>query len=394
MSSVLISNTVTIDRYNPHEVKVLGALNFSFWNQFSSVTQSCPTLCYPMDCSTPGFPVHHPLPELTQTHDHHVGDAIQPCHPLSSPSPPTFNLSQHQGIFQRVGSSHQVAKVLEFQLQHSVLLNIQNWFPLGLTDWISLQSKGLSRVFSNTTVQIIILNNFQEFKGVLRLKVLRTTLDSILLGKFQFNLSKERTTKKHFLYQKDFKDQWDKDDNLNIPIWASLVAQMVKHLPAMQETWVLTLGQEDPLEKKMATHSSTLAWKIPWTEEPGRLQSMWSQRVGHDWATLLTFIWGAGFPSVSLVKNPPAMQEPQETWVQSLGHVEPLEEEMATVFLPGKIPRTEEPGGLQSMGVTNSWIWLSTHTYIQHCLVNTHHCWEEYFNLIYMKYEVNCISRL
>ena len=347
-----------------------------------------------MDCSTPGFPVHHPLPELTQTHDHHVGDAIQPSHPLSSPSPPAFNLSQHQGIFQRVGSSHQVAKVLEFQLQHSVLLNIQNWFPLGLTDWISLQSKGLSRVFSNTTVQIIILNNFQEFKGVLRLKVLRTTLDSILLGKFQFNLSKERTTKKHFLYQKDFKDQWDKDDNLNIPIWASLVAQMVKHLPAMQETWVLTLGQEDPLEKKMATHSSTLAWKIPWTEEPGRLQSMWSQRVGHDWATLLTFIWGAGFPSVSLIKNPPAMQEPQETWVQSLGHEEPLEEEMATVFLPGKIPRTEEPGGLQSMGVTNSWIWLSTHTYIQHCLVNTHHCWEEYFNLIYMKYEVNCISRL
>ena len=64
--------------------------------------------------------------------------------------------------------------------------------------------------------------------------------------------------------------------------WASLVAQRVKSLPAMQETWVQSLGQEDPLEKEMATHSTTLAWKIPWTEKPGRLQSMGSQRVGHD----------------------------------------------------------------------------------------------------------------
>ena len=67
--------------------------------QFSSVPQSCPTLCDPMDCSTPGLPVHHQLPELTQTHVPRVGDAIQPSHPLSSPSPPTFNLSQHQGFF-------------------------------------------------------------------------------------------------------------------------------------------------------------------------------------------------------------------------------------------------------------------------------------------------------
>ena len=65
-------------------------------------------------------------------------------------------------------------------------------------------------------------------------------------------------------------------------IWASLVAQMVKRLPGMRETWVRSLGWEDPLKKEMATHSSTLAWKIPWTEEPGRLQSMGSQRVGHD----------------------------------------------------------------------------------------------------------------
>ena len=86
--------------------------------QFSSVTQSCPTLCDPMDCSTTGFPIHHQLPEFTQTHVHQVGDAIQPSHPLSSPSPPAFNLSQHLGLFKWVSSLHQVAKGLEFQLQH------------------------------------------------------------------------------------------------------------------------------------------------------------------------------------------------------------------------------------------------------------------------------------
>ena len=85
--------------------------------QFSSVAQSCPTLCNPMDCNTPGLPVHHQLLEFTQTHVHWVGDAIQPSHPLSSPSP-GFNLSQHQGLLQGVSSLYQVAKVLEFQLQH------------------------------------------------------------------------------------------------------------------------------------------------------------------------------------------------------------------------------------------------------------------------------------
>ena len=87
-------------------------------SQFSAVTQSCPTLCNPMDCSLPGLPVHHQLPEFTQTCVHWVGDVIQSSHSLSSPSPPAFNLSQHQGLFQWVSSLHQVAKVLEFQLQH------------------------------------------------------------------------------------------------------------------------------------------------------------------------------------------------------------------------------------------------------------------------------------
>ena len=86
--------------------------------QFSSVGQSCPTLCHPINRSMPGLPVHHQLPEFTQTNVHRVGDSIQPSHPLSSPSPPAPNPSQQQGLFQWVNSSHEVDKVLEFQLQH------------------------------------------------------------------------------------------------------------------------------------------------------------------------------------------------------------------------------------------------------------------------------------
>ena len=90
--------------------------NYSF--QFSSVTQLCPTLCDPMNRSTPGLPVHHQLPEFTQIHVHRVTVTIQLSHPLSSPSPPAPNPSQHQGLFKRVNSSHEVAKVLELQLLH------------------------------------------------------------------------------------------------------------------------------------------------------------------------------------------------------------------------------------------------------------------------------------
>ena len=86
--------------------------------QFSSVAQSYLTLCDLMKCSTPGLPVHYQLPKSTQTHVHRVGEAIQPFHPLSSPSPSVFNFSQHQGLFKWVSSSHQVARVLEFQLWH------------------------------------------------------------------------------------------------------------------------------------------------------------------------------------------------------------------------------------------------------------------------------------
>ena len=120
--------------------------------QLSSVPQSCLTLCDPMNHSTPGLPVHHQFPEFTQTHVHWVGDPIQPCHPLSSPSPPAPNPSQHQSLFQWInqwdGQSIGVSALA------SVLpMNTQDWSPLEWTGWISLRSKGLSRVFSNTTVQ-------------------------------------------------------------------------------------------------------------------------------------------------------------------------------------------------------------------------------------------------
>ena len=94
------------------------------FSSVSSVTQSCLTLCDPMDCSTPGLPVHHQLPESTQTHVHWVGDAIQPTHPLSSPSPPALNLSQHQGLFKWISSFPQVAKCWSFSFKHQYLQSI------------------------------------------------------------------------------------------------------------------------------------------------------------------------------------------------------------------------------------------------------------------------------
>ena len=107
------------------------------FSQFSSVTQSCPTLWDPMNRSMPGFPVHHQLPEFTQTHAHRDGDAIQPSHLLSSPSPPAPNPSQHQGLFQWINSSHEVAKVLEFHFsispsnEHPGLISFR-------VDWLDL----------------------------------------------------------------------------------------------------------------------------------------------------------------------------------------------------------------------------------------------------------------
>ena len=120
---VILLNTLDIvssqlnERFlSTRAVSLCSQMHFSV--QFSTVAQLCLTLWDPMNCSTPGLPVHHQLPEFTQTHVHWVSDAIQPSHPLSSLSPPAFNLSQHQGLFQWVSSLHEVAKVLEFQLWH------------------------------------------------------------------------------------------------------------------------------------------------------------------------------------------------------------------------------------------------------------------------------------
>ena len=122
--------------------------------QFSSVTQSCLTLCNPMNCSMPGLPVHQQLPESTQTHVHRVSDAIQPSHPLLSPSSPAPNPSQLQGLILMSQLFAWGGQSTGVSASASVLpMNTQDWSPLGWTSWISLQSKGLSRVFSNTIVQ-------------------------------------------------------------------------------------------------------------------------------------------------------------------------------------------------------------------------------------------------
>ena len=105
--------------------------------QFCSVIQACRTLYDPMDCSRPGFPVHHQQPKLAQTHVHQVGDDIQQSHPLSSPSPPAFNLSKHQGLFQWVSSANKVVKVLELQLQHQSFHEYSGLISLK-TDWLDL----------------------------------------------------------------------------------------------------------------------------------------------------------------------------------------------------------------------------------------------------------------
>ena len=166
----------------------------------------CPTLCNPMNCSIPGFSVHHNLPELAQTHIHWVSDAIQPSHPLKSPSPPAFNFSQHQGLFQ-VSALH--------------------------IRWPKYWS-------------------------------------------FSFNISPS----KGFPGSSDSKVSGCNSGDLGS-----------------------IAGWENPLEKEMATHSSTLAWKIPWIEEPGGLQSKGLQRVGHDGMTEHACPIGEQYRDCSKFKN-------------------------------------------------------------------------------------------
>ena len=188
--------------------------------QFSSLAQLCPTLCNPMKCSTPGLPVHYQLPESTQTHVHWVGDAIQPSHPLLSSSPPALNLSQHQVLFKWVSSSHQVAKVLEFQLQHQSF----QWTPrtdLFRMDWLDLLA-------------------------------VQGTPKSLL----QHHSSKA-----------------------SILLHSAFFLVQLSH-PYMTTGKTIALTRRTFVDKVMSLLfnmlSSTLAWKIPWMEEPGWLQSMGS----------------------------------------------------------------------------------------------------------------------
>ena len=125
----------------------------TYQNQIRSVTHSCPTLCDPMNRSMRGLPVRHQLPEITQTHIHWVSDAIQPSHPLSSPSPLALNLFQHQSLFQWVNSAWGGQNTGVSALASFLPKKSQGWAPSEWTGWISLQTKGLSRVFSNATVQ-------------------------------------------------------------------------------------------------------------------------------------------------------------------------------------------------------------------------------------------------
>ena len=211
-----------------------------------------------MDCSMPGVPVHHQRPEHTQIHVHWVSDAIQSSHPLSSPSPPTLNLSQQQDLFQWVSSLHQVANILEDVGDScwKLIPEVSGWYTANMAG-----SQGVSP-------QLL------EVRGCLvgvRVEEKEETHLSIL----------------GFLCPEFW--AWSKIMRL---VEAFLVVQLVKNPPAVQKTGVQSLGREDLLEEEMATHSSILAWKIPWAEEPGRLHSMGLQ--SQTWMSTYTFwlVWG------------------------------------------------------------------------------------------------------
>ena len=138
----------------------------------SSIAQSHPTLCNPLDCSMPGLPAHHQLLEFTQTHVHWISDAIWPSHPLSSPFPPALNLSQHQGLFKWVSSSYQVAKVLEFQLQHQSFQRIfrTDFFRMDLLDLLEVQGT-LKSLLQHLSSKASICSS--SFKSLTSLKLFR-----------------------------------------------------------------------------------------------------------------------------------------------------------------------------------------------------------------------------
>ena len=219
-----------------------------------------------MNCTTPGLPVHHQLPECTQTHVHWVSDAIQPFYPLSSHAPPALNLSQHQGLFKWVSSSHQGGQSVGVSASTSVLpMNTQDWSPLGWTGWISLQSKGLSRVFSNYTQNDHSINIYMT-----REKNGGSKNQSFDCGyKVFFKVWSSLCCFILVWRQAIAKYKSENSGTMKPPGFPS--GSMAKNLPAAQEMQIQSLGKEDPLEKEMATHPSILAWETPWTDQPGGL---------------------------------------------------------------------------------------------------------------------------
>ena len=202
---------------------------------FCSVAKSCLTLCDSVDSSTPGFPALHHLPELAQTQVHWVSDAIQPSHSLSSPSPLAFNLSRHQGFFQRVNSSHHVAKVLE--LQH------QSFRVDFLLDWLVLAVQGtLKCLLQHHNSKASILQCSAFFKIQL-LHLYLTTRKTIALTRQTFV-----SVVMSLLF--------------NTLSKSSPKAQVLKNPPAMQKTPVWFLGPEDLLQNGWATHSSILGLRL------------------------------------------------------------------------------------------------------------------------------------
>ena len=193
-----------------------------------SVAKLCPTLCNPMDCSTPGFPVLHCLPELAQIHVHWVSNAIQPSHPLSSPSP--------------------FKDFLVAQLVKNPPAMPETWFwSLGWADPLKKGKATHSSVFGLSWCSV-----GKEW--------------TCNVGDLGLIPGLGRSPEEGIGYLLQYS-------------WASLMAQLVKNPPAMQETWVRSLGWADPLKKGKATHSSSLAWRIPMDRGAGRAQSMGSQRV-------------------------------------------------------------------------------------------------------------------
>ena len=211
---------------------------------------------------------------------------IKTSHPLPPPSHFAFNLSQHQHLFQWVGSLHWVPKYWRFSYSNSTSNEYSGLisFMMDSFDLLAVQvtlKSLLQHQHHNWEASILPHSTFFMVK---RSHPNMTTGKTIALTIWTFV---GRVRSLLFIYLFIF----NMLSRLVIVFLArtSLVAQRVKRLPPMRETWVRSLGREDTLEKEMAIHSSTIPWKIPWTEEPGRLQSMGSQRVRPDWVTFLYF---------------------------------------------------------------------------------------------------------